>query len=182
MEKGFIKEMVAWLKAIIVTLVIVFIFRQFIFTPTIVRGESMMPTLQDGNRVMVVKMTEINRFDEVVFKAIDSNDNYVKRVIGLPGDRITMKDDTLYINGKAYDEPYLDEYKDKLLDEEKLTGDFSLKELTNKGKVPEGQMFVLGDNRLYSKDSRSFGFVPMNRIIGEVKIKFWPINEIGFAD
>ena len=70
------------------------------------------PTLADGERVITLKNTEINRFDIITFPAPDEPDkNYIKRVIGLPGDTIAYKDDTLYINGKEVDEPYLDEFK-----------------------------------------------------------------------
>ena len=102
-------------------------------------------------------------------------------MIGLPGDTIEMKNDILYINSEAYDEPYLEEFKKDLNNQEQLTEDFTLKNLTGEQKVPEGQMFVLGDNRFNSKDSRIFGFVPMDRIIGEVKLRVWPIKDIGFA-
>lgn len=175
------KEALSVFKSVILAIIIVTLLRQFVFTPTTVRGESMLPTLEDGNRVILSKMTTIDRFDEVVFHATDSTDNYVKRVIGLPGDTVEMKNDVLYINEKAYDEPYLAEFKKGLQEEERLTEDFTLKNLTSEHTVPKGQMFVLGDNRLYSKDSRIFGFVPMNRIIGEVKLRIWPINDIGLA-
>ena len=175
------KEVFLLFKAVLLAVIIVTLLRQFVFTPTTVRGESMLPTLEDGNRVILSKMTTIERFDEVVFQATDSPDNYVKRVIGLPGDTIEMRNDVLYINGKAYDEPYLEEFKKELNRNENLTEDFTLEKLTGEYKVPEGLMFVLGDNRIYSKDSRIFGFVPMDRIIGEVKLRVWPIKDIGFA-
>lgn len=175
------KEAMSVFKSVVLAIIIVTLMRQFVFTPTTVRGESMLPSLEDGNRIILSKMTTINRFDEVVFHATDSSDSYVKRVIGLPGDTIEMKNDVLYINEKAVDEPYLDEFKNNLQGRERLTEDFTLKNLTGKQKVPKGQMFVLGDNRLYSKDSRIFGFVPMDRIIGEVKLRIWPISDIGFA-
>ena len=92
-----------------------------------------------------------------------------------------MKNDTLYINDKPYEEEYLDELKSSLDDAGLFTEDFTLKELTGEEVVPEGEMFVLGDNRPYSKDSRVFGFVPMERIVGEVKIRYWPIKDIGIA-
>ena len=178
---NFGKEAVSVIKSVALAVMIVVLLRQFVFTPTTVRGESMMPTLEDGNRIILSKMTSIDRFDEIVFKATDSNDNYVKRVIGLPGDTVEMKNDTLYINGKPYDEPYLNEFKQDMQGKEHLTQDFSLMSLTGIHKVPKGHMFVLGDNRLYSKDSRIFGFVPMDRIIGEVKLRIWPIKDIGLA-
>ena len=174
-------ELASWLKAILIAVIVVLVCRQFVFTPTTVKGKSMMPSLQDGNRVILSKITHIDRFDEVVFHATDSPDKYVKRIIGLPGDKVEMKNDTLYINDKPYEEEYLDELKSSLDDAGLFTENFTLKELTGEEVVPEGEMFVLGDNRPNSKDSRVFGFVPMERIVGEVKIRYWPIKDIGIA-
>lgn len=180
-NRNMTNEIASWLRLILITVMAVLICRQFIFMPTTVKGESMMPSLEDGNRVILSKITHINRFDEVVFHATDSPDKYVKRIIGLPGDTVEMKNDTLYINGKSYEEEYLDDQKAREGINDSFTEDFTLEELTGKKKVPEGQMFVLGDNRPYSKDSRVFGFVPMDRIVGEVKMRYWPIKDIGFA-
>lgn len=140
----------------------------------------MMPTLQDGNRLIINRMSEIQRFDQIVFKAPDTEKDYIKRVIGLPGDTIEMKHDVLYINGKAYKESYLKENRKNIPPTlQQLTQDFTLKELTNKTVVPEGYLFVLGDNRLYSNDSRFFGFVPMKSVVGKVQVRLWPLNEVG---
>ena len=131
------------------------------------------PTLADGERVITLKNTEINRFDIITFPAPDEPDkNYIKRVIGLPGDTIAYKDDTLYINGKEV--PYLDEFKEALTDGQPLTGDFSLKE-----KVPADSYFVLGDNRRNSKDGRVIGFIHKKDILGEVKFVMWPFSRFG---
>ncbi|EGO9264831.1 signal peptidase I [Enterococcus faecalis] len=152
-----------------------FLLRQFVFTPVVVRGHSMDPTLADGERVITLKNTEINRFDIITFPAPDEPDkNYIKRVIGLPGDTIAYKDDTLYINGKEVDEPYLDGFKKALTDGQPLTGDFSLKE-----KVPADSYFVLGDNRRNSKDGRVIGFIHKKDILGEVKFVMWPFSRFG---
>ena len=110
---------------------------------------------------------------------LTANEQYIKRVIGLPGDTVEMKDDVLYINGKDMEEPYLEEIKEDLIFD-KLTGDFTLTEITGESaKVPEGSIFVMGDNRLFSKDSRFFGFVSDDAIIGEVKFRLFPLNKIG---
>ncbi|MGE6259377.1 signal peptidase I [Heyndrickxia sporothermodurans] len=172
------KELYSWIKSILLAAVIVFVCRYFVFTPSIVVGQSMMPNLQDGNRIIVSKLSDIKRFDEIVFNAPDSDEHYVKRVIGLPGDHIEMKNDVLYINGKAYKEPYLEGNRKNLPPNNKLTGDFTLEEIIQKKEVPKGYLFVLGDNRLVSKDSRIFGVIPMDSVIGKVKIRFWPFNEI----
>jgi len=145
-----------WMKTFLITIVIVFIVRTFFFTPIDVEGASMEPTLQDQERMLVTKIGEPKRFDIVVFHATE-NEDYIKRVIGLPGDRIEYIDDTLYINGKPYEEPYLDEYKKKLIDGP-LTNSFTLEETPVKSKiVPKGHLFVMGDNRRISKDSRHIG-------------------------
>ncbi|MBS4173844.1 signal peptidase I [Bacillus sp. FJAT-49736] len=179
MEKNKKKEIFSWIKSIVFAAIIVFVCRYFIFVPSIVVGQSMMPNLQDGNRIIVSKLSKIKRFDEIVFHAPDANEDYVKRVIGLPGDTVEMKNDILYINGKAYDEPYLNQYKKALPPMQKLTGDFSLQDSpTNSKTVPKGYFFVLGDNREISKDSRMFGFIRQSSVIGKVKIRFWPLNEI----
>ncbi|WP_311051890.1 signal peptidase I, partial [Rhodococcus qingshengii] len=75
--------------------------------------------------------------------------DYIKRVIGLPGDHIEYRNDTLYINGKKYEEPYLDQYKKEIVTGP-LTEDFKLEDFTGSKTVPEGQLFVMGDNRMYS--------------------------------
>ncbi|WP_338448388.1 signal peptidase I [Niallia oryzisoli] len=175
------KEIYSWLKTLGFALIIAFICREFIFSPTTVFGESMTPTFQDHDRVMISKTSEIDRFDVIVFDAPDvPGEHYIKRVIGLPGDRIAMQDDVLYINGKAWDEPYLQQNK-KDNPFPKLTGDFSLKEKTGKTIVPKDKLFVMGDNRLISKDSRIFGFIPYQSVIGEVKFRIYPLQEIGIT-
>ncbi|MGH1649271.1 signal peptidase I [Enterococcus gilvus] len=157
--------------------------RHFVFTPVVVKGDSMDPTLADGERVIALKNTEIKRFDIVTFPAPDDEGkNYIKRVIGLPGDTIEYKNDQLYINGKKTDEPYLDEYKGELTDSQPLTYDFNLKDLYGSEKIPEGELFVLGDNRRISKDSRIIGMIKEKNIMADVKFVFWPLNRFGTVD
>lgn len=171
------KEVYSWIKSIAFAVVIVFICREFIFTPVVVKGESMEPTFDSNNRIVVSKTSAIERFDMIVFKAPDKDEQYIKRVIGLPGDSVEMRDDVLYINGKPYEEPYVK--RNNNIGLSKVTGDFTLKELTGNKKVPNGYFFVLGDNRLKSKDSRDFGFISTDSVIGEVKFRFYPLQEIG---
>lgn len=173
MQENIQKEVYSWIKSIVFALIIAFICHKFIFTPSTVHGESMSPTFEDENKVMLSKISDIQRFDIIVFHAPDSDETYIKRVIGLPGDRIEVKDDVLYINGKVYEEPYLEKSKkDNVLD--KFTGDFTLESI-----VPKNSLFVMGDNRLVSKDSRIFGCISDNSVIGEVKFRFYPLKEIG---
>ena len=174
-------ELWEWTKALLIAFAIAAFIRYFLFTPIVVDGESMMPTLENGDRMIVNKFSykigEPKRFDIVVFHAPEQKD-YIKRVIGLPGDYIEYKDDQLYINGKPYDEPYLDQYKAEIT-EGNLTYDFNLKDIDpSLDVIPEGYVFVMGDNRQYSKDSRHIGIVSIDEIIGNTSIVFWPLSEI----
>ncbi|MGG2065333.1 signal peptidase I [Bacillus sp. S14(2024)] len=173
-------EIMSWVKSIALALIIAIVCRAFLFTPSLVQGESMMPTLKDNERMVVNKigysLQGLNRFTIIVFHGNEGHD-LVKRVIGLPGDTIEYKNDVLYVNGKAVAEPYLDEYK-KQLSGGQLTPDFTLEEITGKKTVPEGYVFVLGDNRQVSKDSRAFGFVSEKQIVGKGSMVFWPLQHV----
>jgi len=173
------REIYSWVKSIAFAFILVFICSQFLFLPSTVLGASMSPTFEDHDRVVVSKLSEIQRFDVIVFDAPNSDEYYIKRVIGLPGDTIEMKDDVLYINGDVYDEPYLDENKKGNL-QKRLTYDFTLEELTGESTVPQNSLFVMGDNRAKSSDSREFGFISEDSIIGEVRFRFYPMTSIGF--
>nr|WP_269153239.1 signal peptidase I [Neobacillus sedimentimangrovi] len=174
------KEGMEWVKAFAIGVIIFVFIRTFFFSNYVVEGESMMPTLQDGNKLVVNKVGyhvgELERFDVIVFHA-NAKEDFVKRIIGLPGDKIEYRNDQLYINGKKYDEPYLDIYK-KNSATVKLTGDFSLQEITGEKMVPEGKLFVLGDNRLGSWDSRHFGFISIDQVVGKVDLRYWPLQEM----
>lgn len=177
-------EIFEWIKALAIAIVLAAVIRYFFFAPILVDGLSMMPTLHDQNRMVVSKISykigDPERFDIVVFHATEEKD-YIKRVIGLPGDTIEYKDDTLYVNGKAYDEPYLDEYKGQVMDGP-LTEPFTLKEIIGQDRVPEGELFVMGDNRRYSKDSRHIGTVKISEILGKTKLVYWPLSEMRIVD
>ncbi|MCA1055809.1 signal peptidase I [Rossellomorea aquimaris] len=171
------KEKWEWMKAVVIAFVLVFVIRTFLVTPIIVDGASMNTTLLDKDRMIVNKIDKPERFDIVVFHA-NENEDYIKRVIGLPGDRIEYKDDTLYVNGKAFDEPYLEKQKQEILDGKPLTPSFSLEDTAvGQQTVPEGHIFVMGDNRRYSKDSRLIGAVPLEEVVGTTNIVYWPIKE-----
>ncbi|WP_078548290.1 signal peptidase I [Litchfieldia alkalitelluris] len=163
--------------AFIGILTVVFL-RAYVFTNYEVEGESMMPTLQDGNFLLVNKLEAriggLERFDIIVFKG--QSDNYVKRIIGVPGDVLEYRDDTLYINGVQMDEPFLKPYKQRLIGGN-LTGDFTLVEITGQQTVPNNALFVLGDNRLGSWDSRHFGLVDLDQVVGKVSVRYWPAGQ-----
>lgn len=175
-------EAFEWFKAIVIALILAFFIRTFLFAPIIVKGESMAPTLRNSEQMIVNKIgylfSEPKRFDIIVFHANEEQD-YIKRVIGLPGDHIEYIDDTLYINGQPYEEEYLEPLKKQL--NTKLTYDFTLEELTNEKRVPEGHLFVMGDNRQYSLDSRDLGFIPMDKVVGKASVVYWPLSRIRIA-
>lgn len=176
--------------------------RLFLWQPVKVDGHSMDPTLADGERLIVLDHTKINRFEIVVAKETEDGQTkeIVKRVIGMPGDTITYNDDTLYINGKEVDEKYLDEYK-QAFDDDQLQDIYAynslFQELAEKAdafttdsdgnteftvKVPKGEYYLMGDDRIVSKDSREVGTFPKSSIVGEVKFRFWPLSKIGFIE
>ncbi|MED4016804.1 signal peptidase I [Sutcliffiella cohnii] len=151
------------------------------FSNYVVEGHSMKPTLEEGNLLVVntfvYHVQEPKRFDIVVFKQGENSDHYVKRVIGLPGEKIEYLNDVLYINDKAINENFIKEQKDNMI-RNNLTGNFTLKDLTGEEVVPKGHLFVIGDNRLGSYDSRHFGFVKMDDIVGKVNMRYWPLGGI----
>ncbi|MFC3039916.1 signal peptidase I [Virgibacillus xinjiangensis] len=159
-----------WGKAIVVALLIAFILRSFIFATSIVEGESMEPTLEDGERVIFNKIVylldEPNRGDVVIIER--PTKNYVKRIIGLPGETIEIKNNRLYINGDRYEQTFLSE--------------MNLERTGNIGPVhiPEENYYVMGDNRAISKDSRNgLGFIEEDAIIGKSEVIIYPFSEWG---
>lgn len=172
-------ELWEWTKALLIAIGLAAVIRYFLFAPIVVDGLSMMPTLHNGDRMIVNKFGKPERFDIIVFHAPEQKD-YIKRVIGLPGDTVEYKNDVLYINGKPYEEKYLNTYKNEITDGP-LTEDFSLEEIIDQKTVPEGELFVMGDNRRFSKDSRHIGTVPISKVIGDTNIVYWPINDVRFV-
>lgn len=176
-------ELLEWIKALGIGLLFVLCMRTFILTPIVVDGASMMPTFEDGDKVVVNKigpiLKEYKRFDVIVFET-KKDVSYIKRIIGIPGDQISYQNDELFINGKKVEEPYLKEYKKALNDNGTLTEDFTLVEYLGEVVVPDGYFFVLGDNRRRSTDSRdpSLGFVSKDTILGTAKIVFYPLQNL----
>ena len=177
------KEIIEWIAAIAVALALIFLIGKFIAKPYTIKGDSMDPTLKDSQRVMVniigYKIGGVKEGNVIVFHA-NKKDDYVKRVIGTPGDSVQYKNDTLYINGKKQKEPYLN-YNEKRKQPEYITGTFKVKDLANANSktnvIPKDKYLVLGDNREVSKDSRSFGLIDKDQIVGKVSFRFWPFNE-----
>jgi signal peptidase I len=161
-----------YLVILLVSFALVFGFvRPFVMEAFWIPSGSMIPTLKIGDRVLVNKFiyrfTEPRRGDIIVFESVDnSNEDLIKRVVGLPGDKIAVRGGKLFVNGKPQREPYT--YK-KLPD----------RSFFAKTTVPKDHVFVMGDNRGNSADSRVFGPLPEKNIEGEAFLRFWPPDRIG---
>lgn len=183
----------------ILFMVLFFVSRYTIWNPVTVEGHSMDPTLSDREMLIVLLHTKIERFDIVVADSVNDNGEatqIVKRVIGMPGDVVSFKDDVLTVNGEVVEEPYLAEYlaafqKDKL--QETYAYNSYFQELARQANsfttdagnnstftvtVPDGQYFLVGDDRIVSKDSRHVGTYSEESLVGEVKLRYWPMTNI----
>ena len=167
----------SWIWSFIVAFIIVGGVYFFLGRPFTVSGASMYPTLHNADRMILSKVGDIHRFDVVILKAPDENVEYIKRVIGMPGDTIEMKSGVLFINGKKVDQPFIN--TEALAKQTVFIDDFTLESLTGESKVPEGKYFVLGDNRGVSKDSRMIGFIDRSAIEGKAVFTIWPFGRIG---
>ena len=171
------EELLSWITYFVISFTILALFLVFVGKPFTVSGQSMYPTLHDSDRMFMSKLGDIKRFDIVVLQAPDQDKEYIKRVIGIPGDTIEVKDGKLYINGQVVDQPFIN--TELLLNKTVYIDDFTLQELTGELKVPEGKYFVMGDNRGVSKDSRMIGFIERSAIEGKAVFTIWPLNRIG---
>jgi len=174
-------EWIDWVKALLIAFGLAFFVRMFFFAPIIVDGPSMLPTLHDGDQMIVNKfsynISEPERFDVVVFHASVQKD-FIKRIIGLPGEHVEVRDNVLYIDGKEVEESFLAESKESIIPYQ-LTNDFTLERLPGGHEViPQDHVFVLGDNRSNSTDSRSIGVIPMDEIVGKTNLIYWPLDRI----
>ena len=161
-----------FLIILVVSFVLVFGFvRPFVVEAFWIPSASMVPTLKYGDRVLVNKFiyrfTEPERGDVVVFKSVqDDQQDLIKRVVGVPGDKISVRGGRLFVNDELQREPYVN----------KKMPDRSFAAPTT---VPQNHIFVMGDNRANSQDSRVFGPVPKENIEGEAFLLFWPPGRVG---
>lgn len=188
-----------WIIQTLILVAIVFfgatLLNRYVLSKDIVQGTSMQPTLQDGDRLYALRQKNVKRNDIVVLQAPDSpKELYIKRVIGMPGDTVAVKNEKLYINGEEQNQPYLDTdfMKSEIAEYAKRQGvaegsiqftrDFSIDTLasTKSAKVPDGEYFVMGDNRLVSHDGRDFGFIKKSSIEAVVVWRYWPLNKMKF--
>ena len=175
--KRILIELVNLVFAAIMAIVVFVLIRHYWLQPFQVDGYSMNSTFNNGDQVFMIKHQALERFDVVVFPdPMGSGESYVKRIIALPGDRLYAKDGKVYLNDHLLNEPYLDF---SLGDEgENFTSDFSLWDVTGKTEVPPGYVFVLGDNRPHSGDSRQFGFVDQDSIMGHAQYIYYPFDRM----
>jgi len=161
-----------YLVILLVSFALVFGFvRPFVMEAFWIPSGSMIPTLEIGDRVLVNKFiyrfTEPKRGDIVVFTSVDNpKEDLIKRVVGVPGDKIAVRGGKLFLNGEPQKEPYTNK---KLPD----------RSFFARTTVPKGHVFVMGDNRGNSADSRVFGPLPKKNIEGEAFLRFWPPDRIG---
>ena len=201
------RNILEWIVCIVIAIVLTFLFRYFIATPTVVQQVSMYPTLVENQRLIVTRTFRItgsvpkrgdivtfeatdysysegtadqsnpvaiymdddkNLFDSFVYNVLEvTKKSYIKRVIGLPGEHVEIKDGKVYINSKELKEDYL---QPDVITESNVFNDFI---------VPKGYLFCMGDNRTKSTDCRKFGCIPFDKLEGIVACRFWPLNKFG---
>jgi signal peptidase I len=161
----------SWSRDLLVSVLISAFIIVFLYQPVRVEGTSMLPMLEDQDRLFINKVAyrfgEIHRGDVVVFLYPgDHSKSYIKRVIALPGDDLRIDHGNVWVNGSELKEPYVPvKYED----------DRSQAEMT----VPTGEYFVMGDHRVISSDSRDFGPVPRALIYGKAAFVYWPVDQAG---
>lgn len=166
-----------WIKSLGIALLTAIFVTTFIFNSAVVKGNSMYPTLEENDRLIVKKYEaildteEYKRGDIIVFESPVENEDkfFIKRVIGLPGDKINISNGKLYINDEIFQEPYIEKNS---FTEALIYGDNYI--------VSENELFVMGDNRLPGKsnDSRSFGSISLEKIEGKIVLRLLPLDQI----
>ena len=170
-----IKENSFWefIKVVIISLVIVIPIRTYIAQPFIVEGDSMDPNFHDGEYLIIDELSYYfkapQRGEVIVFRyPRNPSDFFIKRIIGLPGETVEIKNNDVFIDNKLMGESYLPP-------DFKTGPDGTI-------KLPENQYFVMGDNREHSSDSRFWGLLPKKNITGRVFVRLWPINKAGIVN
>jgi signal peptidase I len=171
------RNAIEWVAVVVGAIVVALLVKTFLVQAFRIPSESMDPTLIKGDRVLVNKLSyrlhDVNRGDVVVFERPDSlpggpddPKDLIKRVIGLPGDTVYARDGTVYVNDRPLEEPYLPDGTATVNMDQPIT-------------VPEGDVWVMGDNRGNSQDSRVFGAIPETSIVGRAFLLMWPLNRFG---
>lgn len=172
-KESFGRTILNYIEIVVFAFILSWGLRSAVVEASIVPTGSMLPTIQLQDRVIVdkllFKLSEIKRGDIIVFhplREVDSSgDPWIKRIIGLPGETVEIKDGKVVINGTELSEPY-----------ELEKPDYSFKRIT----VPENSYFVLGDNRNNSLDSHYWGVLPAENIIGKTSLRYWPLDRFGY--
>ncbi|CAN5607888.1 signal peptidase I [soil metagenome] len=172
-RSGTLRSLVEWGAVLVGAVVVALVVKMFLFQAFFIPSASMAPTLQEDDRVMVNKLSydlhDVNRGDIIVFKRPPNEpdndvDDLIKRVIGLPGETIEARDGRIYIDGQALAEPYLPEG--------------TRTEVFAPETVPEGHLFMMGDNRDDSRDSRFFGPISDDLVVGRAFVRIWPLDDL----
>lgn len=207
-SKEVIKEIFEWIYCIVIAVVLALLVRYYVGTPTVVQMESMNPTFKPGDRLILNRLAitfkeELQRGEVITFEApssdyesaAEANQNnpiakyetqpqtlwgkftyyvldagkksYIKRIIGLPGEHVQIENGNVYIDGQILNETYI---ASDVKTESKIFKDFT---------VPEGYVFVMGDNRTGSMDSRVLGCIPISKVESKVALRFWPFSKFG---
>ncbi len=179
-----LRKIFEWVAVIGTAFIVAFIIKVFLFQAYYIPSPSMEPTLGIGDRVIVNKISyklhDVNRGDLIVFEnpSTESGEisDLIKRVVALPGETLQVLDGKVYIDGNLMIEPYL-ESSDGTFDFNAPEGCIGTEEVLNKCIVPDGHVFVMGDNRDNSRDSRIFGPVDVEAIVGRAFVRVWPLGD-----
>lgn len=162
------REMWSWVRELLIAVAVVLLIRTCLFSIITVKGDSMLETLQSGDRlyvsILTPRLTGYERGDIVICHYPGRNDQCVKRLIGLPGDTVEITSGTVLVNGVPLEEDYLDH-----------TAIYNYPAIT----LADGEYFVLGDNRPISHDSHSADVGPVTRLVGKVRFILWPFSRAG---
>jgi signal peptidase I len=173
LQRSSMSAAVSWLRDLFLSVVIAIVVILFLYQPVRVEGTSMMPTLVNEERIFINKfvyrfgLADIGRGDMVVFWfPKDPSKSYIKRVIGVPGDTVEVREGTVWINGKPLAEAY-------------VTAENRDSASMQSSRLDADQYFVLGDHRNSSNDSRAWGMVPRSYIYGKAVFVYWPLDRLG---
>ncbi len=177
--RGILSFILDVFETTVLALVIFLLIYLFLWQPHRIKGHSMEPNFHDGELILTNKISyqlhNPQRGDVIVFRApMEEDKDYIKRIIGLPGERVMVKDGKVYINGHRLEEPYLSSSV-------VTQGSYYLPEGQEK-IVPPKSYVVMGDNRPFSSDSREWGPVPYKNIIGKTWFRYWPLSRFGFIN